>query len=314
MSWGFAGQAATESTVLPSWDSALSSSARSVTGPAELQAALEKFRLSVAFGEGARVRLFRPIRGPRRMRLPRRTPGYSGVRILLSGDGSTAVDRRPNEVSLNDLVHSHPMRDFSRRRAQSNKPVAFFSRTVGDLIACESQHERRFALIADWHQHVAFIAAQPFTIDFPPGGEIDSHTPDFVLISSNGAVIIVDVKWPSHAIDPETVRRHELIERVLRSSGMQHAVWSGAPLVLTQNLANFAAARVPEHKMRQLEPKLLAAHQAGSTVSQILEAAADTHGVAWLEGLVVLRRMLWEHRFAVDMTRPFAVDSELTRS
>ncbi|ROR79983.1 hypothetical protein SAMN06295974_1878 [Plantibacter flavus] len=297
-----------------SWESALPPSEHPDTVPPELQSALEKFRLAGMLGEGTRVRLFRPIRGPRRLRLPQRSPGDVGVRVLLSRDGRTGYARRLNQVSLADLVHSHPMRDFSRRRAQSNKPVAFFSRTVGDMIACESQHERRFALIADWHPSVAFIAAQPFTIDFPAGNDIDSHTPDFALITTSGTVVVVDVKWPSHAVDPDTVRRHELIERTLARAGMQHAVWTGAPMSLTQNLANFAAARVPEHKMRELEPKLLAAHRPGRTVSQVLEDAADTCQVPWLEGLVVVRRMLWDHRLTVDMAVPFTVDSELFRS
>lgn len=205
------------------------------------------------------------------------------------------------------------MRDFSRRNGQKNKPVAFYSRTVGDLISCESQHERRFLVLADWHEGVVHIAAQPFTIQFPAGSALKSHTPDFVLISATGAIVVVDVKWPSHAFTEQTMRRHELVERTLREAGMQHVVWTDAPPVIGQNLANFAAARVPERLMRTIPAQLLGAHRPPMTVRALLEAVANVHGLPASTALVVLRRMLWDNQFTTDLMLPFTFDSTVGR-
>ena len=296
-----------------SWDGAVGSRGLEHM-PAALRTELDRFALELQLGEGKRARLFRPIRGPRRISLPERQPRDEATRVLLSRDGRTGYARALNQVSFEDLVHCHPMRDFARRNGQKNKPVAFYSRTVGDLVSCESQHERRFMVLADWHEGVVHIAAQPFTLQFPTGSTIKSHTPDFVLIGSSGAIVVVDVKWPSHALSETTIRRHKLVERTLAEAGMQHVVWTEAPAILDQNLANFAAARVPDRFMRELPAQLLGAYRPGMSVRGVLTAAAERHGVPASTGLVVLRRMLWDHQFTIDMTLPFTVDSQLGRS
>ena len=296
-----------------SWESALTAGKSDGAVPAELTAAMEKLRATIQLAEGTRARLFRPIRGPRRIRFPERAQGDMAARILLSRDGRTAYARRLNQVDLTDLVLCHPMREFSRRHGQTNKPVAFFSRTVGDLIACESQHERRFAILADWHEDVVHIAAQPFTIDFPPGHELDSHTPDFALIGASGAVVLVDVKWPAHAVDAAVLRRHASIRRTLAEAGMQHAMWATAAPTVTENIANFAAARAPEGIVRELGPKLIAAHQPGMRVEMLLETVHERHRILPATTLVVLRRLLWDHQLVVDMFAPFTTTTELWR-
>lgn len=293
------------------WESALDAGASEGKSSRELATALGQLRAEIRLGEGTRARLFRPIRGPRRIRLPKRSPGDTSVRFLLTRDGRKGYARRSSQVSVTDLILCHPMRDFSRRHGQTNKPVAFYSRTVGDMVACESQLERRFALLADWHQNVAHIAAQPFTLDFPEGHELGSHTPDFVLISSCGTVVVVDVKWPSSAVSAETVHRHEIVACVLATAGMQHVVWSGTPQVITQNLAHFAAARVPDRLLRDAASKLFAAHRPGMRAGSLIQSAAVDYTLPELTGLVVLRRLLWDHQFTVDMSSPFTLDSEV---
>lgn len=295
----------------PRWVRALGEPAAAVTVPVQLAAALEKLRAEIRLGEGTRARLFRPIRGPRRIRLPERVVGDTSARILLTRDGSVAYARRSNQVGVEDLVLCHPMRDFSRRHGQSNKPVAYYSRTVGDLVACESQHERRFALLADWHPLVLHIASQPFTVEFPPAHSLDSHTPDFVLLSKSGAVVVVDVKWPSAALDPEVVRRHDEVRRVLAGQGMQHVVWDSAPTSVTQNLANFAAARVPEAMLIATSTKLLEVFHPGIRVETLLQVSAERFALQPMSALVAVRRMLWDHRFKIDMSVPFGMQTRL---
>lgn len=294
-----------------SWESALNGGSHTAAMPGALRLALDQRDGEIRRLPGRRARLFRPVRGSLRIPLPARRLGDEAPRVLLSPDGRTAYERRLSQVTLEEIVRSYPMRTFSRRNGQSNKPVAFYSRTVGDLVSCESQHERRFVLLADFHERVTHIAAQPFTLEFPNGGELSSHTPDFALICSCGAIIIVDVKWHLKPLNEDAVRRHEIVRRTLATAGMQHFVWTDAPLTVTENLANFAAARVPDTMMADLAPKLLSMHRQGLRVQALLDAASNTHGIATMVGLVVLRRMVWEHQLEVDLGVPFSTESEL---
>lgn len=279
----------------------------------ELRAALDRRDAQTRLLEGVRARVSRGPRSSRRVSLTARKSGDEDLRVLFSRDGVAAYERRLSQISIQDLVHGRPMRTFSRRNAQSNKPAAHYSRTTADLVGCESQHERRFVTLADFSASVVHIAAQPFTIEFPPGCEVTSHTPDFVLLGAYGAIVVVDVKWPSKALDERAVRRHAIVKKALAAAGIAHFVWTGTPLVVTENLANFAAARVPERMMLDLAPKLLSAHTPGMSVRGLRESAAQFRGVDPTVGLVVLRRMLWEQQLKTDIFQRFSPDSELTR-
>ncbi|MFF9564348.1 TnsA-like heteromeric transposase endonuclease subunit [Leifsonia sp. NPDC014704] len=233
------------------------------------------------------------------------------MRVLFTRDGRTGYARRLEEISLADLVFCHPTRDFSRRHGQINKPVAFFSRTVGDLVACESQHERRFLILADWNLDVIHIAAQPFTIEFPTGHELKSHTPDFVLITRNGGVVVVDVKRPSAVGSEEVLQRHAAVHQFLAQAGMQHASWSDIPHSITSNLALFASARAPEAALAQIGPEVLEAARSGARVHEVVSHVADLLQVPAPLVLVVVRRLLWNHKLAIDLRQPFGMETTL---
>ncbi len=279
--------------------------------PEELVAALEDLRAEIRLGEGTRVRLFRPIKGARRVSFPPRMPGDVHSRLVFTRDGRAGYSRALTEATYADFVLCHPMRDFSRRRGQSNKPVAYFSRTVGDLVGCESQHERRFALIADWRTEIVHIAAQPFTIEFSEGSEFDSHTPDFVLVTVDGRVIVVDVKWPTRELDEKDAKRHRLVREQLASASVAHEVWFDAPRVVTENLANFSAARVPDPMFSELGPKVLAVAKTGMSIAQLRASTAESGAMTSMVALVVIRRLLWEQRLRIDLNLPFNLESEL---
>lgn len=293
------------------WEAAVARSRSPGGMPGELAAALELLRAEIRLGEGRRARLFRPVRGPRRIRFPERRPHETDVRLLFTRDGSTAYARSVSQVGLADLVFCHPMRDFSRRHGQVNKPVAFYSRTVGDLVACESQHERRFVILADWNLDVVHIAAQPFTLEFPLGHDLHSHTPDFVLITRAGGVVVVDVKWPTAAETDEALRRHAAVDQFLARAGMLHAVWSGAPQVVTENLALFSSARVPESAVSLIAPEVLRAAHSGIRIGELVGRASEHARVPAPTVLVVVRRLLWDHALTIDVSRPFDMETTL---
>ena len=61
----------------------------------------------------------------------------------------------------------------------------------------KSRLELARLLLADHDRNVAGIAAQPFQLIGPGRGRIRRHVPDFLLVSSTGAVTVVDVKTPA---------------------------------------------------------------------------------------------------------------------
>ena len=287
------------------------SSAKTLDGMPDLRRELELRRYKATLGETSRARLYRPVRANRRLVASGARLNANGPRMLLSRDGVSAYSRRLDDVSTADLVHCHPMRDFSRRHGQTNKPVAYFSRTLGDHVACESQHERRFALIADWHPDIVHIAAQPFTIEFGETHELNLHTPDFALITRTGGVLVVDVKRPERAVQEAAVERHALVREVLARAAMDHHVWVDAPTTVTDNLANFAAARVPERVLRELAPTICATAKDGTTVERLLAAAEAQYGIPTRVALVIVRRLLWDHVLVTDLLMPFSTRSEV---
>lgn len=283
----------------------------SLAMPRVLREALEQLRFEIALGDALRARLSRPLRGPRRINLPAAIVGDRRVRLFFTRDGRTAYERGLTEVTITDLVFCHPVRDFSRRHGQSHKPKAHYSHTVGDHIACESQHESRFVTLADWHPNVVHIAAQPFTIVFEHGHEFASHTPDFAIILRDGLIVIVDVKWPSRAFEEATVRRHEAVGAVLAKAAMQHVVFVDEARVVTDNLANFAGARVPQAMLGELAPKLLALARSPIPVSRLLELGTSVHQIPHRISLVVVRRLLWERQLTCALNTPFRLESEV---
>jgi len=279
----------------------------------DLWDALEDLRASSRLRPGQRARLSRPVRGPRRIVFPERREGDRGARILLTANGRSGYERTLSSLTLRDLVLCHPTRDYSRRPRQLNKPIAFYSRTVRDLVMCESQLESKFVLIADWHPGAVHVAAQPFTLEFPADSAVRLHTPDFVLIGADGSVLVVDVKRPDDAERPETIERHAAVSRLLAQAGIRHVVWTGSDPTALENLANFAGAFVPDSLFTHTAPTLLAAHRDGMTVRQLANAAAE-QAVPANVAIVAVRRLLWERRLAVDMTVPFSTRSIVHRT
>ncbi|AMM19469.1 hypothetical protein AX769_04070 [Frondihabitans sp. PAMC 28766] len=196
------------------------------------------------------------------------------------------------------------MRTFARRFGQSNKPVSKWTHTTRHLVPAESRHERAFILLADHHPQVQHIAAQPFSIDWPDGGPLGSHTPDFALLSPGRPPMIVDVKAPHASQDPDTVARHEVVRHVLAEAGMFHVVWIGMPEAAVTNLSNFSGARVPEETMATWSPVVLDLLKPGDT-ADVLSRRLDGRGYPRLLALTLIRRLLWQRRLVTDMTVRF---------
>lgn len=269
---------------------------------------------------GSRARLARSIRGVRHLQFPDRAR-LEDPRLVFSGDGRATYPRDLQSVRWSDFVGSHPVRDYSRRSGQKNKPIAFYSRTMSDLVNCESRLERGFALLADFNPDIVHIAAQPFAIQFPTGDEMSVHTVDFVVLALGRIPLAVDVKTPEAAADAKWIARHERVRRILAQAGIGHVVWTGLERTVIENLAYFAASRVPTAMYDHVRDRAISWSYGGITAGQLAVQLApyvgDTPGANGRTpqpvsiALVLVRALLWEQALSTDLSLPFTANSRV---
>lgn len=267
-------------------------------------------------GRAQTVRLSRPIQGPRRLVLPQRTELQPGVIAHLTADGKKVYSKELSRVEAADILRCHPMREFSRRHGQLHKPGARWTHTTGTLIAVESQNEGHFVRLADYHPDIAHIAAQPMTLEWPDrvpllGGRwMQTHTPDFALLSPGRAPLVVDVRRPERAAEQADIVRHAVIRETFAAAGIFYLVWTGMPGAALRNLAAFSGARVSPTSFERWGPRAVASVGEGCTVNSVAIALNEA-GYDRLLALTLVKALLWRRHLLTDMSRPLTPRSPL---
>ena len=256
-----------------------------------------------------RVRLGRPSWGQRRRPIPshavRDVPA-----IVTAPNLNRVVVENLSDFDLQRVVSSYPMRDFARRLTQQNKPVVTYLHTMRGLVGAESLHERVFLLLADFHPLVAFVAGQPFTIVWPKGSKPGTHTPDFILVSTSGQPVVVDVKTRDDRASTYWQDREPVIRDALAQVGVDYLVWTEMPRRYRINLENLTAAQVPAASVDRWAPA--ATTLAGAEVSaHQLASQLDAAGYPYLNAMMLIRWLLWMHVLKTDMHQLFTPDSML---
>ncbi|UBQ02529.1 hypothetical protein [Curtobacterium sp. TXMA1] len=265
-----------------------------------LDAALDKYRQDRDHGSRMRARFLRAPKGPHRIAIEKNDGPH--LKFAFSRDGWTSYQRRLREVELEDLVLSHPMREFSRHAKQEHKPNALWTHTNEDLLACESQRERRFALLADYDQRVTHIVAQPMTILFPAGSPFAIHTPDALVFAPHEPPVAVNIKTPDKALDPETVAVHDEVTAALAPLGIGHIVWTELPEVLFYNLGLLSKVRPDPLWVVKHRPGLLAALDAPMSVANLSARLAADNLLPVHEAQSLIQRLLWQQELQADLT------------
>lgn len=264
-----------------------------------------------------RAKLWRPVRGARRVTLPEPTELLQGVVAHFSVDGKNAYTRALGDITVRDIYTAQPMRDFSRRHGQNNKPVAASLRTTRQFVPAESQHERAFLRLADYHPDIAHVAAQPFTLDWRhldglPAGHPRTHTPDFLLFAPGQPPLVVDVKIPSKASEPEQIARHQAIRDTLHAAGIFYVVWVGVHHHVSANLANFRAAQVSPATRDRWEQEVFTLCTPSVTAEDVIHGLSAA-GMDPLRAPTLIRAMLWDRHLFTDMTARFSPRSVVWR-
>jgi len=247
-----------------------------------------------------RVRVFRPSWGSRRLKINLDIAISTGVTVTYTLDGVTPMTCGLDQFNHAWLRQLLPMRDFARRLEQENKPVAPWLHTTGHLVGAESHHERTLMMLADYHPAIDYISAQPFTFVWPTGSDIQSHTPDVILMREGSLPLVVDVRTPAGARDAKWVPKVPLIESAVRALGMGYRIWTGMSRQYRRNLENFTEARVPLDSYERwsgVARELCSSPMPASELANLLDAA----GYQRLWALTLIRRMLWRRALYTDM-------------
>ena len=271
------------------------------------------FEPSMGGFDPGRVRMFRPSWGSRRLHISPAAAKAQSVTITFTLDGVRTQTQGLDAFDQSLLYAAQPMRDFSRRLKQSNKPVAPWLHTVGHHVGAESHHERTLMMVADYHPAVHYISGQPFTLVWPEGGSLKSHTPDVAILGRNGPPLIVDVRTPAGAVEEVWEAKVPAIRKAIESLGMGYAVWTGMSRPYRRNLENFTEARVPSASYAFWSLVALDLCTEAMPAAELADHLEAT-GYHRLRALTLIRRMLWRHLLRTDMFAPFTSSSIVERT
>lgn len=259
-----------------------------------------------------RVRVFRPSSGARRLAIDRRRFA-DHIRIAYTVDGETTSLSKLEHFDLALLPQLLSMREFARRLKQDNKPVATWLHTIGHHVGAESHHERSLMMIADFHPAVHFIAGQPFTMLWPVGAPLKTHTPDVMVMGPSNAPMIVDVRTPEEAADQTWVRKVPAIADALRLLGLGYAIWTGMSRPFRRNLENLTEASVPAISYDRWSRVALDLCDEPMPATELADRL-DASGYQRLWSLTLIRRMLWRRVLLTDMFSPYSRSSTVWRN
>lgn len=260
-----------------------------------------------------RVRVFRPSHGKRRLHIDLAVAQASTATITFTLDGVQARTRELGGFDHSLLRTVRPMRDFARRLQQTNKPVAPWLHTVGHHVGAESHHERTLMMLADYHPAVDHISGQPFTLVWPKGSDLESHTPDVCLLGGEALPLIVDVRTPEGAVDAEWAAKVPSIRHTLESLGMGYLVWTGMSRPYRMNLENFTEARVPPQSYAFWSTVAFDLCTKLTTAGDLADSL-DANGYKRPLALMLIRRMLWRRALRTDMFTPYSTSSIVERA
>ncbi|MGW0673226.1 TnsA-like heteromeric transposase endonuclease subunit [Streptomyces sp. NPDC002746] len=120
---------------------------------------------------------------------------------------------------------SRPARAFTWRAGQRHRPGLAYMSTTGRLHGFESLAERRLLLALDFVGGVTEVLSQPFTLKFTTRRGTVRHTPDFLALSHETALLI-DVR-PADLIKPDDMVKFAAAQRAAGAAGWQYVVVGG---------------------------------------------------------------------------------------
>ncbi len=202
-----------------------------------------------------------------------------------------------------------PVRSFPSYAGMGHYPGWWWSATTGDHVGYESLLERDRLMLADFDPRVVAIVSQPFGISGRDGDVLRRHVPDYLLLSGNGEVEVIDVKPAGLLGKADVAVVLAWTGRLMRERGWHYSIWSGGNPIELTNIRFLSQGR----RSRFVDPAAMAAlsdsGRPGMTLGQALETARDSpHSTSALRSALIT--LLWLQAWRVRLDRP--VDSNTT--
>ena len=107
------------------------------------------------------------------------------------------------QVDETRLSRGRPVRTIRSHKNQRHRPGLLWSATTGGHVPYESQLELARLWFADFDPEIVWIIAQPMWLVGWDERVLRRHFPDFLLVRSDGGLIVVDVKPRVFATKPK---------------------------------------------------------------------------------------------------------------
>jgi hypothetical protein len=237
--------------------------------------------------------------------------GQAEPTVWLRFDGLDVRSIPLCQLRLEHFAGSVPWRRFRSRQGQAHLSGSYWAATTGGHVVYESRLELARLLLADFDPDVVGIYSQPCRLVTRRDGRQRHHVPDFLLVSSDGVVTVVNVK-PAHRLaDPVVAEALDWPGVLLAGHGWRYEVWSGCDPVVLDNVRFLAGYRRREVIPDEAVDRACRAVVDGEPLAvaeRRLAAGGPSHGTR-----PALLAALWRGRLSADLTRPLSGTSILRR-
>ncbi|MEW1638494.1 TnsA-like heteromeric transposase endonuclease subunit [Streptomyces sp. NPDC093801] len=195
-------------------------------------------------------------------------------------------------------IASVPVRGFTWRAGQRHRPGLQYLLATDRMHGFESLAERNLLIALDFTGDVMEVLSQPFKLRFTTADGSENHTPDFLVLLPDTAVLI-DVR-PRHLIKDKDLVKFAATEWAAGAVGWRYLVVSGWRRQVLTGLDALSARRRPMSDLLGLQGELLElVRERPRQFGELMEATsmpavARTHAV----------HLIWHRRLAMDLTQP----------
>ncbi|MEU0854552.1 TnsA-like heteromeric transposase endonuclease subunit [Streptomyces griseofuscus] len=202
------------------------------------------------------------------------------------------------ELANVPAIASVPVRGFTWRAGQRHRPGLQYLLATGRMHGFESLAERNLLLALDFAGEVVEVLSQPFKMRFTTADGSEDHTPDFLVLLPDTAVLI-DVR-PGHLVKDKDLVKFAATKWAAAAVGWHYLVASGWRRQVMTGLDALSARRRPMSDRLGLQGELLGLvrerpRRFGELAEETsLPAVARVHAV----------HLLWHRQLAMDLTQP----------
>ncbi|WP_329345565.1 TnsA-like heteromeric transposase endonuclease subunit [Streptomyces microflavus] len=220
--------------------------------------------------------------------------------------GRTPITSPVHDLDKVDLPRSTPVRRFTWRTDQFHRPGLEYLMATDRHHGFESHEEERLLLVADFAAGLVEALCQPFRLRFPSGGKAIYHTPDFLLVTESG-LLLIDVR-PADRIKPEDALKFAATAEAALSAGWQYGVVAGWRQHVWTNVDALSAERRPTPDMLGVQDQLREIAAQGPLPFGELADHCRIPAIARAHAI----HLLWHRHLGADLSGPFG-DASLIR-